>query len=84
MNKTQCDCLCVRCFKYVGFLGMLVPLVLHIWVLHNVLLLSDVAISTFAIQQWTTEDFTHPCNNFIFHSEKTEGNKGLIALGIDS
>jgi len=62
----------------VLFLGMVVPLVLHIWVLHNVLLLSEVAISIFTVQQWTTEDFTPPCNNLIFYSGKSEGNKGLI------
>lgn len=46
VNTAPGDCLCVRCFKSAGFLGMVLPLVLHKQLLRVVLLLSEVSIST--------------------------------------
>lgn len=57
-SEQSLRCQCVRCFKSVGFLGFILPLVLHSQLLHDVFLFSGAALSVSPVQQWTSKGIT--------------------------
>lgn len=58
VNKATGRCLCVRCFKSVGFLHLVLPFVLDVQLLHDRVLFSGGTLATSTVEQQTVKDIT--------------------------